>query len=117
MSDCTCQSMLSGCNKRIEKDIFEECFELNCDGTTQTVWSSDGILNPCGTLVLSVDVACAGVNILLNGGATVINTNPLLSGQSIIISSSPLTQIDVVCIAGTGVCRFKLCVICNYECC
>lgn len=122
MSSCCKQNVLCCNTKRTEKDVFERCYTFTSAAADEQfiLWEADGIINPCGTLVLDVetiDPTGADIDIFLNGDIANAVVADLMEEDSIVITSDPLTQIVIgVSVANTTV-KVNLCLTINYECC
>ncbi|QHE51634.1 S-Ena type endospore appendage [Pontibacillus sp. HMF3514] len=115
MGQCCKKQVMSCSNKTLETDQFEHCYTFDCGTTENSLWTANGIVNPCGSFVLSVDRTCSTVDVLVNGGEV---KSDLTEGQSVIITSDPLESVEINCNGDTGNnCKVSLCLTVNYECC
>lgn len=122
MSSCCNQSVLCCNTKRTEKDVFERCYTFTSVAADDQfiLWEADGVVSPCGTLVLeieSINPTGGDVDLFLNGDITTPAVMDLVEGDSIIITSDPLNQIVIGISAAATTVKVSLCLTINYECC
>lgn len=114
--------------KRQNRDVLQHCFRFQCDTTQeperQDLWISNGVVNTCGTFVLSVEESCQGVQVFVNDEEVTVDANgvstPLADGDTLALTVDDLDSIQVICSTTSGLpefCLINFCLTLNYQCC
>ena len=122
MSSCYKNDSLCCSSKKIEKDVFERCYTFTSTVANQIfiLWQADGIINPCGTLTLSIKsiepLGASLVDVFMNDTVSPA-VQQLQEGDSIIVTLSPLNLIAIIIFQPNVTIKLNLCLTINYECC
>lgn len=112
-------------DSRRDTDKAKACFRLACGSTDNEIWVSNGLVNPCATLIFNLEQACdtsatGGVNITINQtNGNTIQIDNLLQGESRTITVDRIDSITADCLAGTDNdgCILFFCMLIHYDCC